>query len=570
MTIETVPGYSEFFNEDTPDYYELLAGVSSDYVITFCIVCNNESRMIDAGVQDKLLNFILSQASDQQLGKFLLSLDIYKKKDPNFQGTFFGSRYLLEMLSKEIKRNYSKEVKEVTREEEYRTFLAYLVIVQELNDKSAEYVETIDIETDNHYPLLWQTLINQYDFNQYPDMPIEYFKLFNLIKYMVDNHHGYLVEYLKQNGFSSIANFLGGMHSVTASTFQRNVSSQIKAYIKLKAKSPEDEVYLDSLSINNMLGNECRSRDLKKYPLYKNIYGEYSIIDHYFYCQKIFNGMFFDLYNNTTLKDSGIFKDFGMYTSIISTEVHEKMCFKGIIKNLSINKYEVMQFDNNEVSQPDTYYRHSNKIALIELKSYIFPSKYPEKPNYDSIKQYIDEKFITNERGKKKGIMQLIENIKNTFDNKYEFDTNLKKVIGKRIVVYPVICHNDVHFSMPGVSDYLTEILRLHIPENLPHKVEVKDVTLINIDKLFNFWVYGFDMRHVLESIDEYEKYKRSKKKSVRKKRHPNDLLKSYMSYDNYFMQYFHTKIMNVKPKVVSSILEATGLLQDVIDQEFE
>ncbi|WP_431213392.1 hypothetical protein ACQ86N_00115 [Puia sp. P3] len=44
---------------------------------------------------------------------------------------------------------------------------------------------------------------------------------------------------------------------------------------------------------------------------------------------------------------------------------------------------------------------------LWEFKGYMMPDKLVEKPSFDSFKGYIDERFVQNSNGERKGVAQL-------------------------------------------------------------------------------------------------------------------------------------------------------------------
>lgn len=567
MHLETVPGYTDLFlHDEQPNYEDFLNDIDSEYVIFFCSACNNELKLLDSKVQKRLLDFVLSHATDQQLGKYILSIENYKRRVPFFEGTLFGSKYLLQMLSKEIKRNRkSDNLEPISDENFYKIFLAYLVVVDELNNKSVNNIPNTTELRQEPYPVLWQSFVDQFEYSHHPDAPVEFYKLFHIVKYFLDNYPEYLKEYLLSKNFKTVAEYFSGIYTLTMATFSKNDKLPLKAFVKVQPTGPFDSTFLDSYSINNKFGKDTKPSDFKIFPLYKSISGEYFILDNAFFIKKIYRGLFFDLYRQTALKKK---YSLDIYMSNIASEVLEKRCFRGIIDNLTINKHEIKYYDDNTDSLPDLYYRYNKKIALIEYKGYTFPIDIPENPSYDTIKKYMDMKFVKNEGGKNKGVLQLSNNISKLINGDYKFDENV--MLDKSLTIYPVICHNDFYFSLPGLSDYLNNVFKENLPTNIPAKTIIKDVIVVNNDMLFNFWAYGYNMNDVFDSFDAYIKYKASRKKILKKKFTIDNMFSAFKSYDEYFLKYFVDNKSLLNKNTTEEILLTTGLNQEIIDKPID
>lgn len=474
-----VPGYRSLFGEPTQTYEDLVKCLPSNIVIALAIALNNELNVSgeeDVVNQQRLRQLVSFRYSEEQLRIFNEAYHKYRlMTGGSYKEYVFGRRYLLAMVIKELKRDAQFDIVDTSGYQEYNFLKAYLLVVDEINQKDLDILAVVKGQKDDFfiYRLIWTSYISQFQFNEKAEVPFEMMKLLTFIKFAFDNYRPFLREYLHDLKFDTIGQFLGSFLQVVQAAIHENKNEALSKLIYIKPDDKIDTSHLKSLSINEAPAGPINLPLLKKFPLFFAPSKGYMIIDHNLYMKKMYKGPYFDLYYRTSLSKK---QKFNSYSSTIAKKVMEEGYFKMILSRLRGSKHDVMYFDDGTDKAPDCYGRHNKSVLLFEFKGYLFPDDFPENPDFDAIKKYIDERFVETTSGKAKGVRQLLQQIEDFVGGAFDFDKKCDNVFRcQRIDIYPVIVIDDFHFTMPAVNEYLNNQFLQRLNASLSSNYRVKE-----------------------------------------------------------------------------------------------
>lgn len=572
MEFSLLPGYEEIFGSSPKAYEQYLADTPTHLVLSALAILNAELDIpySDVKNQNHLFDFISQRFTDGQLGPIKMSYQKFKKAHPDYENDIFAQRYLVAMMIKEFNRNLVIARPDTTPNDEYNIFMAYLLVVDEVNASDAQRNTALSqIPTDGLtlYRWAWTSLINQYEFSDLPHPGMGLFKLASLSKYAKAKLRPFLKQYLNGRGFGELATFLGSYVQLSENATSEFVGSGLKRMNIVEVTPGTDTAHLDDMCINPHLGvRPLELADLKQYPLYQIGTSQYIFLDRVLFLKKVFQGPFFELLYKTDLKthyNPDPKKNFNPYSSEVSLEVLEKICFQGSVNNIGRTKYDMLYFDDGTDSVPDGYFRNNRTIFIIEFKGAIFPSRLTLSPDFDDIKDYIDSRFIRSDRGKPKGVGQLAAQITLLQDGLYGFDKKFNEWISKgHYTIYPIICHTEYYFSLPGVNDYLGDVFsNLVQPKG---KCVVKDLTVIDLTTFFQLALYGHDFNRLQALIDRYHHIVASRKRKFAKGAHPSQLYNTMASFDEIYWTIIRDDVIKTGKQNVKTVTALLDLQTDL------
>lgn len=575
MKVIIIPGYSDLFGSKIKSYEDILSNVSSDIAIKLIVSLNNELNVNESILeqQARLRKIVSSRYTKEQLAFLDNGVREFKLKMPHYDGMVFGRRYLLNMLLKELKRNHKCDTDVNDPVHEFNFLLAYLMIIDEVKEEDGRILERIKMaEKDemSQLNMVWAGFVNQYEFNHNVNSVFELFRLLCFSKYSHNNLRIYTKELINRNGFKSLSEFLSSYNQLLNSTLNIQNDKPLKKLYFINPKDDVDRTHLKSQSINSLIGNEELSiSDIRKYPLYETDENQFMVIDEDFYRKKIYRGPLFEIYYNTGLKNVMTFPD---YKTRVSKEVLEKICFKEILNSLRKSKHDVIYFDDDADSQPDLYFRRGNKIILIEFKDYLFPDSVVEGTRVDSVKKYIDERFLVSDKGQNKGVNQLINHVRNLYNGKFEFDHGLSALLAKnkKIEVTPIICYSDFFFSMPGINEYLSSEFKKNF-NGCNYNNSLENVTLINLEVLFDFSMKEGDFGLLNSLIKRYWKIIGDRRAKSFKNGGMDSFLLARVSFDEIyeiiFKKELKQKASSMQNRRLNEILNSVEISQGFLDE---
>jgi hypothetical protein len=571
MEMTLIPGYRDFFGDRPASYEQLVQKLPSDFLVIVAAALNDElsEDVNNPEVQLCILQRISSRYSLAQRIDLQDRIRQYKQRTGGgFTGYLFERLFLLEWMAAEMRRNAQFELEDTSPLQEYHLLLAYLSIIDQVHDRnSRSFQEAAQAPPDDYtdYRMLWVPLLYQYQYNEQPYPPYNFYKLISFLVYALSHYRECLREYLNQKKLSKISELMNSFYEVAKAAVHFNEKEFLPGLKYIAPKPGSDLHHLESMTINSHISDTANLELIKRYPLYHKKGKGYAILDRGFYYRKIYLGPYFELFYDTSLSDK---MKFVPYSGDISKNVLENICFRHIVEVLQRPKESVLAFDTDGPDFPDGYYRYRSTALLFEFKGYVFPDDLPASPNFDDLKGYIDKRFIANEKGKKKGVGQLCAHIEQLAEGNAPFDPDLGKMDhGQKLTVYPIICFDDFNFTLPGVNEYLVRRMNEMLSENARKKVKIRPLVMVNLDILFRFACGGGSLQLVLEMINFYHKILRSRKHNYQRTKSRDHWLLSFAALDEIFHTLFFDAIAGqLKKPDMSTLLAKQNMTQALLD----
>ncbi|TXJ27731.1 MAG: hypothetical protein E6Q24_07840 [Chitinophagaceae bacterium] len=578
MITYTTVDYSDIFSGEKPTIEQLLEGINSKIVIVLMAMINAEltdERDIEE-VQKRLTLYLMRQLNSNDAEFIFRKL---KEFESRVKGpiSLWGKRYVLELMKK-VFLNY-KETDRIdnTPEETLRMFKAYLVVAEELNEKDRMELTTTTENMPDNDPfffekLVWPFVLAQFNTNERVNPISQLFRLLAFINHA--NTHEELLQswkrFILKNGFESTRAYLGSVNfliNVAQRRFPEKKDLKVFSWIT----ASELPKHLKNLAFDpKMFSADIRKQvdylGMREKPLFETSENEFVTLDLDFLTNKVYNGPLFDMYNETDMATDTQFKSFADFKGYIATEVSEKIIFKGILKKLFDKRHIKIQFDDEGKDKiPDCYIRWGKRIFIIEFKDYLFPGKLVDKYSFNEIKDHIDLKFIKNEKGKNKGISQIVEQLKILSSDKFDFD----KFSEKNVKVYPIIIHTNFAYQMPGINHYLNNEFRRLISEKLTDAdLQIEDLVLFDLDILFEFLqIQGMDLNLLEDLLKRYYGILENRAKRFQQISSQNNFVRARASFDEIFITIMGQDLKDLPvPRRVSAFLDSIGISDEKLE----
>lgn len=409
---------------------------------------------------------------------------------------------------------------ESNKEIEIRLLKAYLLTNQNTDDKHVEIKNTISNYIENNNNVQKILLPMAFSQSEYVNSDLlisfcsQYFKSIELFSFLSKNNltDFLLKDFYKKWNLDSWKNYIKEIAGISLPCIQHSIKQDSKHYQILIDKKNKNYTFgkniLDLLSQkDNIKSDEDFSR-LKTYPLYKDCDNEdlYWVIYPLFLIDKLFYSLYFELNAiNNSLGEELKIKEF---KSFIGDEFSERIILYdvllAIIKDTDCVHYsgkEIKNYYTNKIeSEPDYYIRNKDDIFLFESKDNLYTASLKQSNNYSDIEKKLKENLYY-----KKGIRQIITNIKRVLTSDFLFD---KKYINDNVTIYPILVfHNrqlDVSCMNNLINDWFTDELQLLLMSGFRIN-NIKPLTVISVDTLLFYQNY-FTLDSFKELLDAYHK----------------------------------------------------------------
>jgi hypothetical protein len=570
MNIVLSPGYKSIFGKSDEKYEDFLSAVPSNAILTVLIALNLElyGPMPEIEKQKRLIKMIAARFSLSQRQLLDNAYQHYRHiTNGQFQGHYFGRRYLLAMIVKELNRNEQGTSDGLTPEQEFNIFKAYLLAVDEVNDQDQQAYSLLKANETSpliHLRLLWiQT--NQFQFNDQGNPPYQLFKVSCLGKFLIDTYRSEMREYLHSLGMTSVGNLIHSFVQLASTAIAVEKEGELSKVRFISPGPGVNTAHLESICINNIIGSgKIFPLDLKQRPLYRMPDERYIVMDIAMLHRKIYMGPYFD-FLTAKLKSTGI--SFHKYSSQVSKQVLEEKCFKAIVSMMKKGNSDILHFDDGSDASPDAYYRFGKTIFLIEFKGYLLREELSNTLDFDAFKTFIDQRFIKNADGNAKGITQVKTYLDRLMAREYTFDTKfVDEIYRNNYVVVPIICFDEYTFTLPGLNDYLSVCFRNELSNLNLGRVTVKPLTMISLSTLFELFTRNAKFDTLVKLVDRYWAILKGRAKKLTK--HPSEdaFVRAFASFDELYMTIFEQEMKTDSVNRVGQLMDLAGVSEDEIN----
>lgn len=578
MITYTTINYSDIYSGQKPAIEDLLKGINSKILIVLMAMINAEltdERDIEE-VQKRLTLFVTAQFPKSDVELIFRKLREFESRIDG-PVSLWGKRYALELMKKVFLSYTETDRITNTPEEGVRIFQAYLLVAEELNEKDRLELGAITQEMQDDDPfffekLVWPFVLAQFNTNERVNPISQMFRLLAFIKYSI-THQELLSswkQFIAKNGFDSLRTYLGSVKfliDVAQKRFPEKKDMKVFSWIR----SDDLPKHLKNLSFDLKAFSDDPKKQvdylgMRERPLFETNENEFVALDLDYLTNKVYNGPLFDMYNETDMATNTQFKTFPDFKTHIATEVSERIIFKGILTKLFNKKHIKIHFDDEGKDKyPDCYIRWGKKVFLIEFKDYLFPGKLVNKYSFNEIKEQIDLKFIKNEKGKNKGISQIVEQLKILSTDKFDFDTFSEK----NVVVYPLIVHTNFTYQMPGINHYLNNEFKLLVSKELgTGDLRIENLVLFDLDILFEFLqIQNIDLSLLETLLKRYYRILENRAKRFQQISSQNNFVRARASFDEIFITIMERDIKYLPvPRRINAFLDSMGITDETLD----
>lgn len=544
MKFGIVPRYIDLFEEPIPELDDLLEEISSELIIGLLTMIHAEIHLSvnDFSSQGKILELLLRRQPLARQQRFLYNLNKSNRNELDEDFGLFVMSYVLEFMHYALinYRVFSMQGDDTSPEQDFRLLKAYVVFIERRNVKDALIFDhNRDLTDDFFFKNTLPMLSGQYEaghlVNPFPEM-VRGIVLLNFLQFSAP--YGEQVKFfLLQRGYTSSWHYVFTMTNIIQSSWvpvEYNGQTSARYSIGIQ---PEFETMFNAFTMDVSIYKEKYAADHKNYagikdkPLMKFDQESYIVLNWNFFSSKLYEGLMFDFYTHSGIKDVSPFKTFANFKQFVGEEITEGFLFRKLVREAFKKPYSVLLFDDRvQNGFPDGYYREGNNVILFEIKDAFFPSRAIDTIAYTQIRDAIDEKYNQNH----KGTGQLVSQLSRMSVSSFEVKPGYK--YAKNLTVYPVMVYTDYFFSMPGINNYLQlEFEKRVKAANLEDKFKcIKPLVFINIRFLINHIdLLGQNETNLLILFEQFYKEQRRALKKVKRKDAIPAFFDCYKTFEN-------------------------------------
>lgn len=389
--------------------------------------------------------------------------------------------------------------------------LIYLKLVLIANERRIHPIENIQKIIDSITPndlfayekLFWPILLQETDVNEVLSIEYEMFRSKFFVEGIINKYpeaKNIIDNYFQERGFDSYRSYA----SLLVILFMNYITSYINdGFSKAGIKEDKHNRNLFApLVANNIIPDTYL--DLKSHPVYY-YNGGYYILHWNYLLSQIFIATFKAIeqkLNECRLQN--IKEECG--------KIIEHTLFKSVLVTAFCNLWQCSAFDDEDKGYPDAIFKIGNNLFILELKDNLMGDNVMESFDYKCIENHVKRNFIESEKGKKKGIKQLKDYIKDYAKNEYEA---LGFPYNKKLNIYPIIIYTDYKYRLNGLNHFLSikfeEIAKFDVESVIRR---IRPLTVIGLDCLFKLQ-YKFQEKKIkfADVIDDYHKHVKTKEK---------------------------------------------------------
>lgn len=273
-------------------------------------------------------------------------------------------------------------------------------------------------------------------------------------------------------------------------------------------------------------------------PFYKLKEGAL-ILDYNFFQYPIDQGVFFLIYNNTSLRKSEKFADYDTFKGYIGLHYFEQFLVKNYLSAIFWRKSQ--RIVSTDLYQ-DFIVKSGKRVLVIEVKSTSVHAKTLEEMNFESFKSIIDENFLSEKSAitKSKGVSQILRQVEHLNAQPSELRGRLGLKDKDRLDIYPVIIYEDANFDISGVNEYVNRHIATNMTKHLDSTQKVRPVTMINVSVLIDYFAkLRATSSQLTEWICDYHDFIKKNNRRYQNDGHTHHFYLSSKSFASYLKDKF-------------------------------
>lgn len=385
-------------------------------------------------------------------------------------------------------RRPNTEVRELSKEETRRVYLAYLLC----NEKwSSHQAKGLEVDSEHPENMLLKVDMPLSEFKRHKDFKAAIYKATQLFRFCEKNADYWTIvsQFLTERGAKDWREYLMKLFELYFKSIgikDQPLSSQI---------TPFEEQY--AIDLSQMTNDDTLNiMWLRDHFLVKRVDGTFLVINNNLIIDKMYQGLKFDLFktakNHHLAIEGEEIKSIDKLNEKLGQDFSEEYLLYDLMEKI-YSGHEGVRFKGQELlgkidAEPDYYLRQGKKLLLIEHKDVLISELKKQETDVSKIIDALSDKICREKDDKKgrKGGPQLLHTIDGIF--KRESMKHLDGDAKKADMVYPVVTVLDSAFSSLGVA--LATVRKFceqaqgydTIKEGLTH---VAPITIIDIDTLF-------------------------------------------------------------------------------------
>ncbi|MCF3109560.1 hypothetical protein LL912_12335 [Niabella sp. CC-SYL272] len=256
--------------------------------------------------------------------------------------------------------------------------------------------------------------------------------------------------------------------------------------------------------------------DIIPRPFYEIDNAHLAVLDFSYFRYLLDQGVFWIIYNNSTLRDDSLQKGFNTFQSVVGKHFFEQFLVGNLLKAIYRRPQHILLSDDQF---GDFWIKPNHRdIIIVEVKMADINPKTTELFDTEKFENFIRENYAKskNEKGGAKGVYQLIRQLNLLQSFTPDVQKRLKLQSLKNITVYPIIIYSDSILDAVGVNAFVDEIFQ-SAKNAHAYSFKINPLTMIGVNNLLDhFKLFYDDANALLSLISDYQKYliKRRKKYS--------------------------------------------------------
>ncbi len=261
----------------------------------------------------------------------------------------------------------------------------------------------------------------------------------------------------------------------------------ISPYLHLMlSQEPTPKMHIDSgeeimdlyvgLKINGkIVATDNDYKSLRQYPLFEIEKNMYIFLDFRFFVDKFYQGFLFDFAAKIKIT-------YGHLKTNMGNEFSEHILFYSVM-NKCFSSYGSIHLTGIEIKkkifsgEPDYYIRNGLEIFLFEFKDVVISADVKYSGDSEKIKKGIAEKLEKSPDGKRKGVTQLLNTVKE-ISSGHNQEKAVDLIPADQTIFYPIIVHTDITLESCGVNYFLNKrMVELIVELELSHLI-IKNLVL--------------------------------------------------------------------------------------------